>query len=112
MLNDSCSCVYRYTLGANGSVYAIVNDWPSTDSLDLGCPRISSQSSVSLVGYSGSPITMTTRPAGGVTLNIGAIAANQLPCEWAWVFRFNGLKQLNQKWKTEKEKRYRENRLK
>ena len=81
-------------MGRSGSVYAIVNDWPTTDTLSLGSVTATGTTTVSMLGYSGK-IPLTINPSGGVYLNIGGIAANRLPCEWAWVFKFGNIQSAN-----------------
>jgi alpha-L-fucosidase len=86
--NDTITKDVWYTQGKTGSVYAIVNEWPASGSLSLGAVNATTSSTISMVGYSGK-IPATINPAGGVIIDVGSIPANQLPCEWAWVFKFD-----------------------
>ncbi|KAK3612245.1 hypothetical protein CHS0354_039526 [Potamilus streckersoni] len=73
------------------SVYAIILDWPTGDTLTLGAPVTSLATTVTLLGY---PDMFSWEPGsmGGITINIPSIPFNKIPCQWAWVFKFQGLK--------------------
>ena len=72
------------------SVYAIVlNKWPSP-TLMLGSVKSSTQSKVSLLGYSGE-ISQQPVAGGGMKVMVPMIPASMLPCDWAWVFKLEGV---------------------
>ena len=87
---------YRYTnktVGGQTTVYAIVLKWPTGNTLTLGSPFPSAQTTtVSLVGYD-SGVKFSWKPSGtqGMVITVPAIVENMLPCKWAWVFKLEGL---------------------
>ena len=84
---------FRYTskkTGSGVSVYAILLKWPSSGRLLLGSPQPTGQTSVTLLGYS-QPIAWSKGHLGGLQLTIPTIPANQMPCQWAWVFKLDNL---------------------
>ncbi|BFZ02821.1 hypothetical protein BsWGS_05860 [Bradybaena similaris] len=97
--NDSVAKNVWYTARTNGSttVYAILLSWPEGGNLTLGYPVASPTSTVvTLIGYPGQ-FEFLIPSTGGITIKIPPIPAGQIPCDWAWVFRLDGLK--NQKTK-------------
>lgn len=72
------------------SVFAIVLDWPEGSTLDLGVVAPTPSTVVSLLGYPGT-FKWTKRPEGGISISIPPIPFNKMPCDWAWVFKFEGL---------------------
>lgn len=72
-------------------VYAIVLDWPKAGVLTLGAPVVSSSTKITLLGYKGASLSHEPHPAGGVDIIIPSISIIDMPCDWAWVFRFEGL---------------------
>ncbi|BFZ06651.1 hypothetical protein BsWGS_09691 [Bradybaena similaris] len=93
--NDTVTPGVWYTQKANDrnstdkNVYAFVFNWPE-DTLVLGAPVPSSQTQVTLLGYSGQ-FTFSQRSGGGVIINIPAIPYNKMPCDWLWVFKISNL---------------------
>ena len=88
--NFSC---FRYTskkTSSGVSVYAIVLKWPGSGHFWLGSPQPTSQTSVTLLGYP-QPIAWTEACLGGLQLTIPVIPADQIPCQWAWVFKLDNL---------------------
>jgi alpha-L-fucosidase len=73
-------------------VYAIVLDWPKDNTLTLGAPSPSDTTGVSLLGYHGDALSWKRAPSGGMTITIPSINYNNMPCEWAWVVKLEGLK--------------------
>ncbi|KAK7491267.1 hypothetical protein BaRGS_00017538 [Batillaria attramentaria] len=73
------------------SVYAILLKWPTGQSLTLGAPSVSSQTRVSLLGYSGAPFKFSGQTTQGVTITIPAIPFTSMPCQWAWVMKLENL---------------------
>ncbi|KAI0209806.1 Alpha-L-fucosidase [Lamellibrachia satsuma] len=76
---------------ADITVYAIVLDWPKAGLLELGAVSPASATTVQLLGYTGGAFKWTKRAGGGMVVDIPPIPANQMPCEWAWVFQLNNL---------------------
>ncbi|KAL8620859.1 hypothetical protein ACOMHN_047030 [Nucella lapillus] len=73
------------------SVYAIALKWPHGPHMRLGAPQPSSQTSVTMLGYPG-PISWSKGEVGGLDILLPTIPINQIPCQWAWVFK---MEQLN-----------------
>ena len=73
---------------ASTAVYAIMLDWPDTNSLTLGAVKPSDSTTVSMLGLQ-SPLKWQKGEQGGmvVQLPIGV----PLPCQWAWVLKIEGL---------------------
>ena len=72
------------------NVYAIVLDWPEDDRLTLGLPAIASNTNVSMLGYSGA-ITFGKNAQGQMVITMPVIPFNLMPCDYAWVFKMQGL---------------------
>ena len=82
---------YRYT-SKNETVYAITLEWPNSGTLQLGAPLSTKFTTVTLVGYKEGAFSW--RPAsalGGLLVKVPAIAVNDLPCKWAWVFKLENV---------------------
>ena len=81
-----CYFCLRYTMDKSSTtVYAIVNDWPTGDTLSLGCPKPTSTTQLSLLGYSGS-LEWTWSVGEIIKIDVGKIPANQCQSQWAWAF--------------------------
>jgi len=101
--NDTITKNIWYTskTQANGTsaVYAIVLMWPADGTLVLGAPVTTATTTVSMLGYAGSPFKWspmsaadTNRAAaGGMTIQFPPIPLNQLPTTWAWVLKLENL---------------------
>ena len=93
--------IYRYTAqtSANGGViaYAILLNWPEGDTLTLGAPVTTSQTTVSLLGYKGDPFKWIAHPGGGIDIMFPAIPVNMMPCEWVWVLKLQNLSKKRNK---------------
>ncbi|KAK7112160.1 alpha-L-fucosidase-like [Littorina saxatilis] len=77
---------------SNGTVvYAILLKWLKGNVLELGTPIVSRQSSITLLGYSGSPFTFTGQATHGVQINVPTISFYNMPCQWGWVFKLENL---------------------
>ncbi|CAH1794582.1 unnamed protein product, partial [Owenia fusiformis] len=91
--NDTVTKGVWYTMGKSEtgtSVYSINLQWPMTNSLELGAVTPNDNLKVSLLGYAGT-FNWHKRTGGGIVVEIPPIPANQMPCQWAWVFRLDGL---------------------
>ncbi|XP_046572693.1 alpha-L-fucosidase-like [Haliotis rubra] len=73
----------------DSNVYAIVLNWPEAV-LQLGAPKATAATTVSLLGYEGN-FSYQDRAGGGINIEIPPIPINKMPCEWAWIFKFTGL---------------------
>lgn len=85
--------IYRYTerlFEDKKNVYATALQWPSNNTLFLGAPIPTEQTTVSLLGLH-LEIKWTKGKSGGMNLIIPPIPYNQMPCKWAWVFKISGL---------------------
>lgn len=90
-----CNFVLRYTAkksvtGGGYDVYAIVLQWPNPGQFYLDSPSPMHNAKVTLLGYP-NPIEWKKGPSKGITLTIPAIPFNQMPCNYAWVFKMENL---------------------
>ena len=75
------------------AVYAIVLKWPKGGSITLGSPFPSTQTTtVSMLGYN-SGAKFSWKPSGSQGMVITIPPIYDLPCQWAWVFKLEGLLQ-------------------
>ncbi|XP_048252457.1 alpha-L-fucosidase-like [Haliotis rufescens] len=73
------------------SIYAFVLDWPKGSILGLDAPRVTKQTNVTLLGYP-KPLTYMPNPTGsGVMIDIPEIGFNEMPCDYAWIFKMTNL---------------------
>lgn len=72
-------------------MYAILLKWLTSTTLQLGAPAVTSQTSITLLGYSGAPFKFTGQGTQGVVVTVPTIPFNAMPCEWAWVFKLENL---------------------
>jgi alpha-L-fucosidase len=72
------------------SVYAILLSWPKGGSLTLASATPTSQTTISMLGYSGS-FSWKKNPTMGIDVTIPPIPSNKLPCEWAWTLKLENL---------------------
>ena len=79
----------------HSAVYAIVLEWPENDLLNLGSPRPGKTTHVTWLGYN-DPIEWKTAPDGGMTLVLPKVSMTKIPCQYAWVFKFTGLKNMQE----------------
>ena len=91
----------RYTLQEKSKhVYAIILDWPSESTIQLGAPVTNQDTTVTMLGldmkFSWKPVPGKS----GIVITVPPI--HQLPCKWAWVFRLENVKW---KWKWERPER-------
>lgn len=77
-------------IGDNTVVYAYFLSWPTNGILTLGAPKGTSQTKVSMFGYSGS-INFKVNPTGGIVFDLTKIMWNQLPNPWSWVLKLENL---------------------
>ena len=84
---------FRYTKQSTSkpAVYAFVLDWPKGGNLTLGAPSVTETTVITLLGYP-SPLTYKPNPTGsGVFINIPKIGFDEMPCDYAWVFKMTNL---------------------
>eukprot|EP00696_Hemimastix_kukwesjijk_P005579 gnl/Hemi2/17015_TR5651_c0_g1_i1.p1 gnl/Hemi2/17015_TR5651_c0_g1~~gnl/Hemi2/17015_TR5651_c0_g1_i1.p1 ORF type:complete len:461 (-),score=142.41 gnl/Hemi2/17015_TR5651_c0_g1_i1:167-1549(-) len=74
----------------NFTVYAIATQWPANNQLVLTIPKATPTVKASLLGYAGA-LNVTTTQEGLLVVSIPAISPNDIPCQWAWVFRLDGV---------------------
>ncbi|XP_013422200.1 alpha-L-fucosidase-like isoform X1 [Lingula anatina] len=91
--NDTATHGVWYTYQkATDSVYAIVTGGKMPfGKLMLGAPNPSPGTQVTLLGYTGGPFRFDRNPPGGIAIDVPAIPASQMPCDWAWTFKFTQL---------------------
>ncbi|XP_041364484.1 alpha-L-fucosidase-like [Gigantopelta aegis] len=95
--NDTTTPGVWYTSkkSATGTdVYAIVLSWPTGENLVLGSPEPDNQhTTVSLLGYTGE-FGFKPGQYSGMVIKIPPIPFNKMPCQWGWVFKLQGLKNM------------------
>lgn len=87
-------CFSRYTskkLESGTAVYAISLLWPKDNTLTLAAATATPQTTVSMLGYEGTLNWKSLGPSGGIVVSIPQISVDQLPCQWAWVFKLEYL---------------------
>lgn len=94
----------RYTslkISMEQMLYAIFLDWPTNKTVHLGVPKTAEWTTVYLVGREDlGPVNFTTLHPQGVVLEVPQIPPQELPCQWAWTFVFQGVLQwLISQWK-------------
>ncbi|XP_071815087.1 alpha-L-fucosidase-like isoform X1 [Apostichopus japonicus] len=89
--NDTLTPGVWYTM-KNSSVYAFVLDWPKDNTLDLGAPAPSASTVVTMLGVK-TPLQWSKGAKPGVTMTVQfpPLAGPQLPCDYAWVLKMNGV---------------------
>ncbi|XP_061167091.1 alpha-L-fucosidase-like [Saccostrea echinata] len=91
--NDTIAENLWYTakyLNGRVFVYAIMLDWPKTNTLVLGAPVPSPSTTVSMLGYQGN-FTWKAHPGGGMEIQFPVIPINQMPNLDAWTLKITGL---------------------
>ena len=75
-------------------VYAIVLDWPEPGPFKLGAPLAGRNTEITLLGYPTQIGWKNPAKPGepGVYLQIPVIPFNKMPCNYAWVFKMEKLK--------------------
>ncbi|KAL4226532.1 Tissue alpha-L-fucosidase [Mactra antiquata] len=79
------------TLNGVEVVYAISLEWPSNGTLHIAAPFPSvSTTVVSLLGYQ-HKLNWSISSSGGMNITLPDLKGDNLPCQWAWVFKLEGL---------------------
>ena len=88
-----CIFVFDYCsyLKKGADIYVMLLVWPETDELILTAPDPSPNTQVTWLGYD-KPLKWDSRKEGGMVIKIPMLRPNQIPCEWAWVFKITGLR--------------------
>ncbi|KAL4226684.1 Tissue alpha-L-fucosidase [Mactra antiquata] len=83
---------YTAKKSVNGGydVYAIVLQWPNPGDYHLAIPTPMKKTKVHLLGYP-NPIKYKQTSPKGITLTVPTIPFNQMPCDYAWVFKMENL---------------------
>jgi alpha-L-fucosidase len=94
--NGSCIVFFlsRYTSKKSASgttVYAISLAWPKDNMLTLGAAKATSQTTVTMLGYAGAVKWTSLAPSGGIVVFAPLLSPDQLPCQWAWVYKLENL---------------------
>ncbi|KAH3819041.1 plasma alpha-L-fucosidase-like [Dreissena polymorpha] len=99
--NDSVNGDVWYTnrtTTESTTVYAITLSWPRNNSVYLGSPFPSKQTTVvSLLGYEHK---LNWEPAGdnGMIISLPQLSQSEYPCQWAWTLKLEGLIQKQRTW--------------
>jgi len=72
-------------------VYAITLAWPKDNELILAAVTSTTQTKVSMLGYEPSMKWTSREPSGGIVIHVPAINKNEMPCDWAWVFKLDNV---------------------
>nr|XP_011433349.2 alpha-L-fucosidase isoform X1 [Crassostrea gigas] len=95
--NDTVTPNVWYTslkISMEQMLYAIFLDWPTNKTVHLGVPKTAEWTTVYLVGREDlGPVNFTTLHPQGVVLEVPQIPTQELPCQWAWTFVFQGVLQ-------------------
>ncbi|KAK3787880.1 hypothetical protein RRG08_022173 [Elysia crispata] len=84
--NDTVTSGIWYTQRKDlKAVYAFLFNWPSGD-LTLGAPQVTSETTVTLLGYS-VPFKFTSQGQKGIVVHVPEISYNKMPCMWMWVLK-------------------------
>ncbi|CAH1772252.1 unnamed protein product [Owenia fusiformis] len=83
--NDQFNKDVWYT-SRDKTVYAITLKWPRNDILELHSMNPTAATKVSWLGFNGT--LKWTSDGGRVLVNMPTISMNDIPCLWAWVFKF------------------------
>jgi len=67
-------------------VFAFTLQWPASGKLVLAAVHASADMTLSMLGYGG-PVKWTTRPQGGISIEMPTISYDKMPCSWAWTFK-------------------------
>jgi len=71
------------------SVYAITLAWPKHGELILAAVAGTPQTTVAMLGYEPSIKWSSRGPSGGIVVHVPAISEDEMPCDWAWVFKLD-----------------------
>ena len=92
--NDTVTSYVWYTSKKSSSgvsVYAISLAWPKDGQLILAAVSSSPQMMVTMLGYGASLKWNSRGPDEGIVVHVPALADNEMPCQWAWVFKLDNL---------------------
>lgn len=92
--NDTVTSYVWYTSKKSASgttVYAISLAWPKDNMLTLGAAKATSQTTVTMLGYAGAVKWTSLAPSGGIVVYAPLLSPDQLPCQWAWVYKLENL---------------------
>jgi alpha-L-fucosidase len=90
--NDNVTSTVWYTMKTVDNapvVYAIFLSWPSDNSLVLGSVVNASGATISLLGLNSTLHFETS--ATRTTVTLPTLTTSQMPCQWAWSLRIEGL---------------------
>lgn len=73
-------------------MYAIVLKWPANNTLSLGAPVTTEQSTVAMLG-SGEKFAWKPRSGGGLDITFPPMSPIQLPSQYAWTVKLENLKE-------------------
>ena len=70
-------------------MYAITLAWPKDGELILAAVTSTTQTTVTMLGYQPNIKWSSHGPSGGIVLHVPAIDEDEMPCDWAWVFKLD-----------------------
>jgi len=86
--------VYNPQVKDNTIVYAFVLRWPNDNQLKLASPKLTAQTKVSLIGYSGTLTAKALQP-NGIVVDLSPVQWTKLPNLSAWVLKLEYLENDN-----------------
>ena len=59
--------------------------------LTLAAVKATPQTTVSMRGYAGDLKWTNLGPSGGIVVSVPLLSPDQMPCQWAWVYKLDNL---------------------
>ena len=73
------------------NIYAIILEWPETDTITFTAPISTANTVVKWLGYRGDSLKWQAGKDGGLVVSLPRVHPSSIPCQWAWVFKMEGL---------------------
>jgi len=83
--------VYNPQNKENTVVYAYFFQWPHDNQLKLANTKLTAQTKVSLLGYSGTTLSLKQLQPNGLIVDLSSVQWSRLPNFWAWVLKLEYL---------------------
>jgi len=82
--------LYNPQVENNTVVYVFLLNWPDSNKLKLGSPKMTERTTVSMLGYT-SPLSYGPLQPSGLEIDLSSIQWTKLPSLWAWVLKLEYL---------------------